>query len=215
MATKAPCGFSTGFAQVLKPLSLTSIESITLDTIYANHVVSNTYVGTFTGTVLTGQYGGTGVANTGKTITLGGNLTTTGAFNLSIAVSGNSSVTMPVSGSLMSHTSADSVIGVKKFFGENIYYQAITTVTDTIALTVFGYQTVVADATSSAILITLPNAAFCEGKIFEIKCINADSEVKVVSAGGNIDGTAAATGFTMALWDSKKLISNGTLWLLL
>ena len=29
-----------------------------------------------------GQYGGTGVANTGKTITLGGNLTTSGAISI-------------------------------------------------------------------------------------------------------------------------------------
>ena len=36
--------------------------------------------GTWQGGVVAGQYGGTGVANTGKTITLGGNLTTSGAF---------------------------------------------------------------------------------------------------------------------------------------
>lgn len=38
--------------------------------------------GTWTGAVIAGQYGGTGVANTGKTITIGGNLTTAGAASL-------------------------------------------------------------------------------------------------------------------------------------
>ncbi len=41
-----------------------------------------------------GAYGGTGVANTGKTITLGGNLTTTGAFNTTLAQSGSYTLTL-------------------------------------------------------------------------------------------------------------------------
>ena len=36
--------------------------------------------GVWNGTLISGQYGGTGVANTGKTITIGGNFTTSGAF---------------------------------------------------------------------------------------------------------------------------------------
>ena len=201
----------TAFGQVVRPLSYTTISKLTVDTLSAGHYAGGTWIGT----VVAGQYGGTGVANTGKTITLGGNFTTSGAHTTTFTTTNNTALTLPTSGKLMSETSVDSVTAVKKFFGENIYYQAIATVTDTTTLSVFGYHTVVADATSSAILITLPNAALCEGKVYEIKCINADSEVKVVSAGGNIDGTAAATGFTMALWDAKRLISNGTLWLLL
>lgn len=38
--------------------------------------------GTWHASVITGQYGGTGVANTGKTITLGGNISTDGAFTV-------------------------------------------------------------------------------------------------------------------------------------
>lgn len=43
--------------------------------------------------------GGTGVSNTG-TITLGGNLTTSGAFTLTFTVTGNTSVTLPTTGTL-------------------------------------------------------------------------------------------------------------------
>jgi hypothetical protein len=61
--------------------------------------------GTWNGSVVTGQYGGTGVANTGKTITLGGNLTTTGAFNLTIAVPQSTTYTLP-------NTSSETLAGL-------------------------------------------------------------------------------------------------------
>lgn len=56
--------------------------------------------GTWNATVIAGQYGGTGVANTGKTITLGGNLTTSGAFTTTLTVTANTSVTLPTTGTL-------------------------------------------------------------------------------------------------------------------
>ena len=56
--------------------------------------------GVWNGTVITGQYGGTGVANTGKTITLGGNLTTSGAFTTTLTSTANTSVTLPTTGTL-------------------------------------------------------------------------------------------------------------------
>ena len=62
--------------------------------------------GTWNGTVIAGQYGGTGVANTGKTITLGGNIstastltTTVGAISLAANAAG-SSLTLPASGTV-------------------------------------------------------------------------------------------------------------------
>lgn len=67
-------------------------------------VTANTGVittGTWNGTILTGQYGGTGVANTGKIITLAGNLTTTGAFNTTFAQQFTGTVTLPPSTSVL------------------------------------------------------------------------------------------------------------------
>lgn len=49
---------------------------------------------------LSGANGGTGVANTGKTITLGGNLTTVGAFNATLTLSNTTSLTLPTTGVL-------------------------------------------------------------------------------------------------------------------
>jgi len=57
--------------------------------------------GTWNGGVVGGTYGGTGVNNGASTITLGGNLTTSGAFNTTLTVTGATSVTLPTSGTLV------------------------------------------------------------------------------------------------------------------
>lgn len=62
--------------------------------------------GTWTGSVVAGQYGGTGVANTGKTITLGGNISTAsafstaGAFSTTLTSTAATNVTLPTTGTL-------------------------------------------------------------------------------------------------------------------
>jgi hypothetical protein len=56
--------------------------------------------GTWQGSIVAGQYGGTGVNNSGKTITLGGNLTTSGAFTTTLTVTAATSVTLPTTGTL-------------------------------------------------------------------------------------------------------------------
>ncbi|MFA5401442.1 MAG: hypothetical protein WC359_13415 [Dehalococcoidia bacterium] len=332
------------FAQVVRPLSVTRVQAITLDTITSNHIASNTAAittissGEWNGTVIAGQYGGTGVANTGKTITLGHNLITAGAYALTLTqtnttnvtlpttgtlatlagaealsnktsinlveitapahgaelelsdyskltltggdtvalttsanttltlpttgtlatlagaeaftnklsynkvkitapstgaelalsdlsklaltggdtltftTSANSSLTLPTTGTLMTLGGAETVTGVKKFTGHNLYYGEILTATDTLALAADTHYTVLADATSSAILLTLPAAASSEGAIIRVKCINADAEVKIITAGGTIDATAGATGITLSVWDGREFMSNGTNW---
>jgi hypothetical protein len=56
--------------------------------------------GTWQASVISPTYGGTGINNGTRTITLGGNLTTSGAFNTTITVTGTTSVTLPTSGTL-------------------------------------------------------------------------------------------------------------------
>lgn len=56
--------------------------------------------GTWNGNIITGTYGGTGVNNGSSTVTLGGNLTTSGAFPLTLTVTGSTNVTLPTSGTL-------------------------------------------------------------------------------------------------------------------
>ncbi len=68
--------------------------------IAGNLTVSAVTSGAWTGTAIAGQYGGTGVANTGKTITLGGSLTTSGAYDVTLTATGTTSVTLPTTGTL-------------------------------------------------------------------------------------------------------------------
>ncbi|HEX7642979.1 MAG TPA: hypothetical protein VF472_12300 [Burkholderiaceae bacterium] len=56
--------------------------------------------------VLAGTNGGTGVNNGTKTIALGGNLTTSGAFNTTLTETATTSVTLPTSGTLISSSTA-------------------------------------------------------------------------------------------------------------
>lgn len=97
-------------AQTKTLLSLNNVENTALST-WAGSTAITTLgtiaTGSWNGTLIAGQYGGTGVANTGKTVTLGGNLTTSGAFALILTLSGSTNVTLPTSGTLL--TSAGAV----------------------------------------------------------------------------------------------------------
>jgi hypothetical protein len=57
--------------------------------------------GTWHGSVVAPQYGGTGVNNGTNTLTLGGNTTFSGAYATSITVTGPTNVTLPTSGTLV------------------------------------------------------------------------------------------------------------------
>ena len=59
---------------------------------------------------ISGTKGGTGVNNTGKTITLGGNLTTVGSGSLTLTTTANSQVTFPTSGTLATLSESESLI---------------------------------------------------------------------------------------------------------
>ena len=66
-------------------------------------------VGVWNGTVIAGQYGGTGVANTGKSITLGGNLTTSGAYATTLTATATTSVTLPTTGILTTQAGTETL----------------------------------------------------------------------------------------------------------
>lgn len=56
--------------------------------------------GIWTGTIIGGTYGGTGVNNGASTITIGGNVTFSGGFTFTGTITGNTAVTFPTSGTL-------------------------------------------------------------------------------------------------------------------
>ena len=81
-----------------------SSDAIDIDTTYVGQATITTLgtitTGTWNGTAVAGQYGGTGVDNSGKTITLGGNLTTSGAHATTLTTTATTSVTLPTTGTL-------------------------------------------------------------------------------------------------------------------
>jgi hypothetical protein len=79
--------------------------------------------GVWQGTLVAGQYGGTGVNNSGKTITLGGNLTTSGAFATTFTTTSTTSVTLPTSGTLA------TLAGTETFTNKTLTNPTLTTPT--------------------------------------------------------------------------------------
>lgn len=90
-----------------------SADAIDIASTYAGQTSITTLgtigTGTWQGTIVAGQYGGTGVNNNGKTITLGGNLTTSGAFSTTLTVGANTNVTLPASGTLATLAGSETI----------------------------------------------------------------------------------------------------------
>lgn len=91
------------------------------------------------------------------------------------------------------------------------FSSGITTVTGATTLSGTHY-TVLADATSSAVTITLPAASGAIRRIYNIKKIDATANVVTLQANGAelIDGTNTKTINTQ--WTSISVQSNGTSW---
>lgn len=78
-----------------------SISSTLPSAVQANITQLGTITsGTWNGTIISPTYGGTGINNGSSTITLGGSLTTSGAFASTFTMTGITSVTFPTSGTL-------------------------------------------------------------------------------------------------------------------
>lgn len=94
---------TVGATNVTLPTSGTLVTS-GVTTLSSLTSVGTIGTGTWQGSVIAGQYGGTGVANTGKTITVSGNTTIGSSTNtVAFATSGNTSVTLPTSGTLATY----------------------------------------------------------------------------------------------------------------
>lgn len=75
-------------------------------------------------------------------------------------------------------------------------------------------ETILVDATSGLVKITLPAATLVKGKRYNVKKIDASANgAQVISAGGTIDANAAGTGVTTTLsWQGWVFQSDGSNW---
>lgn len=98
--------FNSGVVDVIGTANRITVNADSID-------IASTYVGqtslttlgtistgTWQGTIISPTYGGTGVNNGAKTITLGGNLTTSGAFASTFTMTAATAVTFPTTGTL-------------------------------------------------------------------------------------------------------------------
>ncbi len=90
-------------------------------------------IGTWNATIISGQYGGTGVANTGKTLTLGGNLSTASAIAFSctgsVAFVGPTAavtITLPSSSAWLARTDAAQTFAGVQTFSSVPVFSALT-----------------------------------------------------------------------------------------
>jgi len=124
----------TGATNVTLPTSGTLVNTA-VTTLSSLSTIGTVVGGTWNATIIVSQYGGTGVNNAGKTITLGGSIntssafTTTGAFTTSLTQSANVTLALPgVSGTLA------TLAGTEALTGKTINGLTINTSTGTLGI---------------------------------------------------------------------------------
>ncbi len=162
--------------------------------------------GTWQGSLVAGQYGGTGVANTGKTLTLGGNFATSGAYALTLTLTAATTVTLPTTGTLA------TLAGTETFTNKTLtgYKETVFGITDGAAfeidpangtiqtITLGASRTPKATNFAAGQSVTLMVA---DGTAYTITWTDATfGEKGVVWVGGSAP-TLATTGYTVIeLW---------------
>jgi hypothetical protein len=104
--------------------------------------------GVWQGTVVGPTYGGTGVNNGSSTITLGGNLATSGANSLTLTTTGTTNVTVPTTGTLATLAGSET-LSSKTITGSSIGSSSPSTAAFT-TLTASGATTLTANTASSS-----------------------------------------------------------------
>ena len=142
-----------------------SADAIDISSSYVGQATITTLgtigTGTWQGSVIAGEYGGTGVANTGKTITLGGNFTTSGAHSTALTTTANTTLTLPVTGTLA------TLAGTETFTNKTLTSPVIATIVNSGTLTLpTSTDTLVGRATTDTLTNkTITGAVITTGSI--------------------------------------------------
>lgn len=136
--------------------SVPSISSTLPAAVQLNITQVGTIVtGVWNGSLITGQFGGTGVNNGASTFTMGGNVAFVGAFTFAGTLTGNTAVTFPTSGTLATTSGASGIVN-PGLINQLAYYAANGSIVSGLATAASG--TLVTDAGGiPSISSTLPS----------------------------------------------------------
>lgn len=129
--------------------------------------------GTWQGTIIAGQYGGTGVNNTGKTITLGGSLTTSGAFDTTITVTAATSVTLPTSGTLATLSNTETLTNKTMSTGSTWNGNTVTVPYGGTGVTTFTSNGIVYGNGTGALQVTAAGTWDATNSVGQILSVNS------------------------------------------
>ena len=121
-----------------KSYKISNIDVLTSTTLGAGVVNSNLSVlgtvtsGVWQASILSPQYGGTGINNGNRTISIAGNLTTIGSFNTQFTVTDNTSLTLPETGTVATISNPES------FTNKTLVSPLITGAPDILGVTAIG-----------------------------------------------------------------------------
>lgn len=164
--------------------------------------------GTWQAGVIAGLYGGTGVANSGKTITLAGNLVTSGANSLTLTTTGATNVTLPTTGTLLT-AAGQTVTSVTAANG-------LTLTTGTLAFSGASYSPVagsssivtVGTLTSGSLGAGFTAVAIARGGTGQTTKAPAFDALSPMSASGDIIyGGASGTGTRLAKGSDGQVLT--------
>jgi len=173
---------------------------------------------TWNGSLITGTYGGTGVNNGSSTITLGGSLTTTGAFASTFAVTGSYTYTLPAATDTLVNLGSSQTLTSKTLTNPTITnyvetLQAIGTVgaSSSLALTTGTVLTATLTA-STPCTFTMPTAT--AGKSFILKLTQAATGMTTATFTSVKwpGGTAPTITATASAVDILSFVADGTNW---
>ena len=167
------------------------------------------------GGILIGANGGTGVANTGKTITLGGSLTLSGAHDLTLTQTGATNVTLPTTGTLATLAGAETLTN-KTINGSNNTLQSIANSSLTNSSVTYNGVTVALGASGTITAFTTAAATFnnsglgaASGTTFDGSTARTISYNTVGASplAGSTSFTTAGT-ITQGTWNATAIANN-------